>query len=120
MPNRSQRHLVERQGYDSSGWGPGTGPPSPPITGILPNAATVAAAGAVGRTLVTLLAAGGTGPFTWSVINNAGLALGIQISTNLIVSTQDPIGVAGPYTIRVRALDSVGVRLDEDIALTVT
>ena len=54
MPQRSQRHKDEFQ--------PLLGPP---ITNILPDTATIAAVGAVGRTVATLSIAGGTAPVTY-------------------------------------------------------
>ena len=59
MPTRSQRHLREFRGYDSNGWKrPGFGVPA--ITGFTPTSASIAAAGAVGRTIATIVPTGGT------------------------------------------------------------
>jgi len=114
MPNRSQAHLL-RTGRNSSG---GVRPPSPAITGVLPDTATLAAAGAVSRTIATLSAAGGVPPFTWSTVSAGGLSF--NIIGNSMVTTVDPCGTVGLHTAQVMATDSFGKTLTEPIAVTLT
>lgn len=106
MPHRSQAALLARSR------------PGPPITGILPNTVTIAAAGAVGRTVATLSVTGGLAPITYSISSAGGMS--IAISGNLIVTTVNPCGTAGAKTVQVMAVDRLYTTLTEPITVTVT
>lgn len=92
--------------------------PRPPITGILPDTATIAAAGAVGRTVATLSVTGGTPAIIYAITNAGGMS--IAISNNLIVTTVNPCGTAGAKTVTVSATDRRFQTKSETIAVTVT
>jgi hypothetical protein len=106
MPQRSQRHVSEVQGRIVL------------ITGISPDTASIAAVGAVGRTVATLSATGGTAPVTYTIANAGGLSL--AISGNLLQTTADPVGTVGAKTVGITATDSRGQTKTENIAVTVT
>lgn len=92
--------------------------PPPPITGITPNTATIAADGAVNRTVATLGIAGGTAPATYAIAGAGGLSL--NISGNLLRTNADPVGTAGPHTVSITATDAEGETKTEDVVVTVT
>lgn len=106
MPRRSQASLLARQ------------QPGKPITGISPDTASIAAAGAVGRTVATLSMAGGTPPVTYSLVSSGGLACAIQ--GNLLVTTVNPCGTAGAKTVVVTATDRLYQSRTENVVVTVT
>jgi|SRR6187200_3374482 len=106
MPTRSQRHK-ESQAYQA-----------PAISGISPDTASIAAAGAVGRTVATLSVAGGTPPVTYAV--TAGGGLSAAMSGNLLQTTVNPCGTAGVKTVSISATDSWGQTKTETIAVTLT
>ena len=107
MPQgRSQRHVAEVRNRIV------------PITGISPDTASIAAAGAVGRTVATLSITGGTAPVTYTTTNAGGLAL--EITGNLLKTTVNPVGTVGAKTVGIRATDSKGQTLTENITVTVT
>ena len=107
MPTRSQRHKQEFQGYRS-----------PAITAINPDTASIAAAGAVGRTVATMSVAGGTPPITYAV--TAGGGLSAAMNGNLLQTTVNPCGTAGVKTVSISATDPWGQTKTETIAVTVT
>ena len=107
MPTRSQRHKQEFQGYRS-----------PAITGISPDSASIAAAGAVGRTIATLSVVGGTPPITYAVVSAGGLSA--TFFNNLLQTSVNPCGTAGVKTVSVSATDDWGQTKTENIAVTVT
>ena len=90
MPQRSQRHKAEMQAI--------TGPP---ITNILPNTATIAAAGAVGRTVATLSVTGGTAPVNYLIADAAGMS--IAIAGNLVQTTVNPVSTVGAKAVQIMA-----------------
>lgn len=106
MGRRSQLRKYENHGY------------RPPITGISPNTATIAAAGVAGRTVTTLSIAGGVAPATYTIANAGGLSL--AISGNLLLTNANPVGAVGPATVNIKATDGRGQTLTEPIAVTVT
>jgi hypothetical protein len=106
MPHRSQRHVFTVQ------------LPTIPITNVLPNVATIAAAGAVGRIVTSLGVSGGNPPITYTIVNAGGLAL--TIAGNLLKTTADPVGALGAATVDIGAYDSRGQSLTESITVTVT
>lgn len=112
MPTRSQRHVREIRGVDSSGG------PTPPITGIAPDTATLTAAGAVGRTICTAVPSGGTAPFTYSVAVAAGLACAFT-GANLL-TTVNPAGTVGAKATQVTVTDARGQTKTEVITVTLT
>ena len=63
MTVRSQRHKEQVHGSAA-----------PAIIGISPDTASIAAAGAVGRTIATFTTTGGTAPFTYSIAAPGGLS----------------------------------------------
>jgi len=89
-----------------------------PITGVGPELASETAAGAVGRTLATFSATGGTPPYTFSVGNLAASGLAASVQGNLLVADADPAGVPQGYILQVTATDSEGESLMEETALT--
>jgi hypothetical protein len=107
MPQRSQRHKEQVHGYRA-----------PEITGILPDTATIAAAGAVGRTIATLSVSGGTPPVTYSITAAGGLSA--VIAGNLLNTSVNPCGTAGAKTVGIMATDSQGKTLTENITVTLT
>jgi hypothetical protein len=116
MVGRSQRHMLEVQGYDSSGdIGPGGGPAP---TGISPDSGTIAAAGAVDRTIGTFTATGGQGPYTFSIIAAAGVSA--QFVGNLLKSTVNPIGTVALHTMSIQVKDQRGMTKVENYALTLS
>jgi hypothetical protein len=106
MPNRSQRHKAQVHGY------------RPVIANILPDTATLTAAGAIGRTIATLSAVGGVAPLTYAFTANGGLSA--QISGNLLVTTADPCGAVGLRTPQITVTDDVGQTKTETINVTLT
>ncbi len=111
MPTRSQQHLVRTRGYASQG-------ATPPITGISPDTASIANAGAVNRTVATLSVVGGTAPITYTIANAGGLSL--NILGNLLRTNANPVGTVGAKTVGITAIDPFGKTLTENIAVTVT
>jgi 3-keto-L-gulonate-6-phosphate decarboxylase len=107
MPVRSQRHKEQVHGYRA-----------PEITGISPDTATIAAAGAVGRTIATLSVSGGTAPVTYSITAAGGLSA--VIAGNLLNTSVNPCGTAGAKTVGIMATDSQGKTLTENITVTLT
>lgn len=93
--------------------------PKPPITSLLPDTATLPAAGAVGRTLAALSAVGGSPAFTYTLTNSAGLSIAIS-GDNLVKTTANPYGTAGAKTISVQVKDARNLTKTETIAVTVT
>lgn len=113
---RSQRHKKYVQGVTSSGdIGPGGG--SGP-TGISPDVASIAAAGAVDRTIETLSTVGGQGPYVYSIINAAGVSA--QFVGNLLKTTVNPAGTAALHTMSIQVRDQRGNVLVENLAVTLT
>jgi 3-keto-L-gulonate-6-phosphate decarboxylase len=108
MIARSQRHKAEVHSYISS----------PLITGILPDTATIAASGAVGRTVATLSVTGGTAPITYSITAAGGLSA--VIAGNLLQTSVNPCGTAGAKTVGIMATDSKSKTLTENIVVTLT
>jgi 3-keto-L-gulonate-6-phosphate decarboxylase len=106
MPQRSQRHVAEIRNRIV------------PITGISPDTATIAAVGAIGRTVATLSVTGGTAPVIYTIANAGGLAL--VIVGNLLQTTADPVGTVGAKTVSILASDNAGQSKIEDITVTVT
>lgn len=106
MPQRSQLRKYDNQVS------------RPPITNILPDTATIAAAGAVGRTVATMSIVGGTPPVIYTIANAAGLS--IAISGNLIVTTVNPVGTAGAKSVSITATDVRQQTKTETITVTVT
>lgn len=116
MVGRSQRHMLEVQGYDSSGdIGPGGGPAP---TGISPDVASIAAAGVVDRTIATLTATGGQGPYTFSIAAAAGVSA--QIVGNLLKTTVNPAGTVGLHTMSITVKDQRAMTKTETLAVTLT
>jgi hypothetical protein len=121
MPTRSQRHLREFQGYDSSGQGGGgVAPGNPPITGIYPDVATIAGVGAVGRLIATLSTSGGTGIKTFTLIGAVGLTVKIVPANNTLITDADPVGAPGIHEVTIQADDELGETLTEILTVTVT
>jgi hypothetical protein len=119
---RSQRHLREIRGVDSSGdtaAEAGDVPKPPPITGISPDTATITAAGASGRTIATMSSTGGTpGGYTYTTANAAGIAhvwAGAQLRTSA-----DPAGTVGVHNMQITSTDIKGATKTEQLAVTLT
>lgn len=108
MTARSQRHKEQVHGMI----------PPVPITGILPDTATIAASGAVGRTVATLSTQGGTAPFSYSITAAGGLSA--VIAGNLLQTSVNPCGTAGVKTVSIQSTDARGQVKVETIAVTVT
>lgn len=116
MVGRSQRHKRAVQGFDSSGnAGPGGGPAP---TSILPDSGSIAAAGAVDRTIGTFTGAGGLAPYTFSIAAAAGVSA--QFVGNLLKSTVNPIGTVALHTMSITMKDQRGMTVTENYALTLT
>lgn len=113
MAVRSQAHML-RTGRSTSGGVQ----PNAPITGINPDTATLAAAGAVGRTIATLSVVGGTAPITYALVTAAGVSA--SFTANVLKTTVDPCGTAGVKTMSVSATDAVGQTKTETLAVTLT
>ena len=107
MPHRSQRHKEQVHGYRP-----------PEITGIAPDTASIAAAGAIGRLIATLSVTGGTAPVTYAILAGGGLSA--VIAGNLLNTSVDPCGTVGAKTVSIQATDSKGKTLTENIVVTVT
>lgn len=107
MSVRSQRHKEQVHGYRA-----------PAITGILPDTATIVAAGAIGRTIATLTVTGGTPPVTYAISAAGGLSA--VIAGNLLNTSANPCGTAGAKTVGITATDSWGQTLAENITVTLT
>src|SRR4029077_1868377 len=107
MIARSQRHKAEVHGYRA-----------PAITGILPDTASIAAAGAICRTIATLSVSGGTPPITYSITAAGGLSA--VIAGNLLNTSVNPCGTVGAKTVTILATDSQSKTLTEDITVTLT
>ena len=106
MPQRSQSRKLARE------------QPGRPITDILPNTVTIAAAGAVGRTVATLSIAGGSLPVTYTIAAAGGMQIAISGST--IVTTVNPCGTTGAKSVSIMATDSKFQTKTETITVTVT
>jgi hypothetical protein len=115
MVGRSQRHMQEIQGVNASG---NIGLGGPAITGISPDAASVAAAGAVDRTLGTFTVVGGTAPLHWSIAAAAGVSA--QFVGNLLKTTVNPAGTVALHTMSITVSDQRGMSKTENFALTLT
>jgi hypothetical protein len=107
MPHRSQRHKEQVHGYQP-----------PEITGILPDTASIAAAGAVGRLIATLSATGGTAPIAYTITAAGGLSA--VIAGNLLNTSVNPCGTVGAKTVTIMAIDRWGKTLTENITVTLT
>ena len=107
MGRRSQIHKEQVHGYRP-----------PAITGISPDTATIAAAGAVGRTVATLSVTGGTAPITYSITAANGLSA--VIAGNLLNTSADPCGTAGAKAVGIMATDSKGKTITENLVVTLT
>jgi hypothetical protein len=107
MPQRSQRHKEQVHGYRP-----------PAITGILPDTATIVAAGAIGRTIATLSVTGGTAPITYSITAAGGLSA--TIAGNLLNTSANPCGTVGAKTVGIMATDAWGKTLTENMTVTLT
>ena len=108
MPTRSQEHLVRT----------GRAYVPPPITGLSPDVASIAAVGVIDRVVATMSVVGGTAPITYAVVNAAGLTL--AVAGNELRTAADPVGTAGVKAVQVSATDSWGKTLTETITVTVT
>jgi len=121
MTQRSQRHLIDRQGYDSSGYNPG-GPGTEGyerLSEIQPNVVTEPAFGLEGRIVAELSVRGGVPPFQWQLLDNAGLLLIVDPGTNHLVANGDPFAPFGNFTVRVNVRDWTHEEYAEDIAIEV-
>lgn len=107
MTKRSQGRKAEIHGYTP-----------PPVTGVTPDTATIAAAGAVGRLVATLTATGGTAPFVYAIVNSG--TFNLVIAGNLLNTNADPVGPTGTQQVSIRVTDAKGKTLTENIAVTVT
>ena len=114
MPQRSQSHKRAIQSYDSGG-----NTNAPPITGIGPDTATIAAVGAVSRTVATLSVTGGTAPIVYTIANAAGMSIAIT-GGNLLTTTVNPCGTVGAKAVQITATDARGQTKTETITVTVT
>ena len=119
MPNRSQRHLREFQGYDSAEEDEPA--PGPPITGGTPTTSSVANVGATGRACGALTAVGGTAPFTFVVTTNPS-SLGIDVSGGSLRTTTNPVRAAGlgTFSLGLRVTDVNGQVFNYTDAVTLT
>lgn len=116
MVGRSQRHKQQIQGVDSSGnVGPGGGPGP---TGIAPDTATIAAAGAVDRTIATMVTTGGQGPYNYSIIAAAGVSA--QFVGAALKTTVNPAGTVALHNMSIQTRDTRGNVLTENLAVTLT
>lgn len=106
MPQRSQSRMAANRGY------------RPPITSILPDTASIAAAGAVNRVIATMSVVGGVIPITYTVTDAAGLNL--NVLNNTLRTNLNPVGTAGSKAVVVKATDGVGQTKSETITVTVT
>lgn len=107
MTTRSQRHKAQVHGYNP-----------PAITNILPDTASIAGIGVVGRTVATLSVAGGTGTIVYSIAAAGGMS--VVIAGNKLNTTGDPCGTVGAHSVSIKAIDSWQQTLTENIAVTVT
>lgn len=113
---RSQRHKKYVQGFDSSGSaGPGGGPP--PVS-FAPVVASLAAAGATGRTIATLVPTGGLAPYVWSIVTAAGVSA--QFVGNLLQTTVNPAGTVALHTMSISVRDQRGFVFTNSLAVTLT
>jgi len=121
MTQRSQRHLIERQGYDSSGYNPG-GPGTKDyvrLSDIQPNVVIEPAFGLEERIVAFLTVRGGLPPFQWQLLDNAGLLLIVEPGTNHLVATGDPFAPFGVFTVRVNVRDWTHEEYAEDVRVEV-
>lgn len=121
MTQRSQRHLIARQGYDSSGYNPG-GPGTADykrLSDIQPNIVVEPAFGLENRLVAYLVVSGGVPPFQWQLLDNGGLLLIVEPGTNHLVATGDPFAPFGSFKVRVNVRDWTHEELAEDIAVEV-
>lgn len=111
---RSQRHMRDVEGLDSSGnIGPGPAP-----TGISPDVASIAAAGATGRVIATLSTTGGQGPYTYTIIAAAGVSA--QFVGSQLQTTVNPAGTVALHTMSIMSKDQRGSTITENLAVTLT
>lgn len=116
MPTRSQRHLREIRGVDSGGRGPLT--PSNAITAFAPVVASLAAVGAVGRTIAAIVPTGGTGPYTYQLTVAGGLSAAFD--GNLLRTTVNPAGTVAVHNATVKVTDAWGKTFSSGLAVTLT
>jgi hypothetical protein len=114
MGRHSQNRKLEIYGVNASG----QRPLPPAITGILPDTATIAAAGAVGRTIATLSVTGGTAPVTYAITAAGGLSA--VIAGSALNTSVDPCGTVGAKTVSIQATDARGQTKTETITVTLT
>jgi hypothetical protein len=117
MSRRSQSRKLEVHGINSDGERPPWAV-APPITGISPDTATIAAAGAIGRTIATLSMTGGTAPATYAITAAGGLSA--VILGNALNTSVNPCGTVGPKTVSIQATDARGQTKTETIVVTLT
>ena len=131
MPNRSQRHLREFQGYDSSGDTDGPVVTPVPITNITftPDPKNIAAPTPIpGDILATMAAVGGVAPVIFR-LRGADVDLGyfrIVFGTNQLRAgpnfqtwaNTDPVGAGGITTqVYVKANDSAGDTFEKPLTV---
>jgi hypothetical protein len=114
MPNRSQRHLQEREG------GGGGSPPA--ITNISPDTLTTPNNGTSERLIATMVMVGGTAPVTaWTIIDAAGCYLQPMLSGGALRVEGSLIADApGVYNVQIRVTDSAAQTKTETLVLTTT
>jgi 3-keto-L-gulonate-6-phosphate decarboxylase len=105
--SRSQRHKEQVHGYRA-----------PEITGISPDTASIAAAGAIGRLIATLSVTGGTAPITYAITAAGGLSA--VIAGNLLNTSVNPCGTVGAKTVGIQATDAKGKTITETMTVTLT
>lgn len=113
MPTRSQRHLRETRGYDSSG-----STTAPPVSGFVPVAASLTAIGAVGRVVATFTPVGGVAPYSFAITAPAGVSAGMV--GNEMRTTIDPAGAVGGRAMTVVVTDGLGRSFSGPFDVTLT
>lgn len=114
---RSQRHKRLVQGFDSYGSaGPNAGPAP---TGFTPTTASIAAAGAVDRTIATLVGTGpGLPPYRYSIITTAGVSA--QFVGAALKTTVNPAGTVALHTMSIQIRDQRAMTFTQNLAVTLT
>jgi hypothetical protein len=89
-----------------------------PVSAFSPTSSSIAAAGAVGRTIATFSQTGGTSPYAFTIVTAAGVAA--AFTGNVLKSTANPIGSVGAHAMSIRVSDALSGQFVGTFTLTLT
>jgi hypothetical protein len=122
VPADIQAHatfLMQTDPYNDYDTTPDPRPEGGPIVGLSPDtAASLAAAGIVGRTIATMSIVGGKLPAVFTIANAGGVSCAFTGAD--LKTTVNPAGTAGAKTIAITATDAQNQTKTENLAVTLT